>query len=166
MTNQIFSTALREDCRKELGIDVPVDAIKFTTFYLKFDRHEWGIGGFVDLRDSSLKPEHKYTYEQLVQNFVGGYAKDKNENDEVIPKSFTLESMVPFIQLNQRNMASSSIVVAIHTLEQFFGSSKVQRAFASDKSEVKVSQLPANNATKDSNSFLRQFQLFITRRKK
>jgi hypothetical protein len=50
----IFVTAQR-GIEEELGIKgLPKTAIKFTTLYLKFDTHEWGMGGFVDLREPSL----------------------------------------------------------------------------------------------------------------
>ena len=62
---------LKEELRVELkGSDI--EALCLTTVYLKFDTHEWGCCGYVNLLDPRVSPERRLTSEQIESRFTSG----------------------------------------------------------------------------------------------
>jgi len=50
-------TKVLRECVQELGLPLygnDLKAIHLNTLYLKFDNHEWGMCGFVDLNDNRV----------------------------------------------------------------------------------------------------------------
>ncbi len=120
---------LEEELRVELVGD-EIDTICLTTVYLKYDTHEWGMCGFVDLSDARIAPERRLTYTQLQSRFTAG-PKDKFEHDLVEAVDFTLESMMDFVRQNFMDFASSGKLVVVKVLQSFFGMRTVEHAFQS-----------------------------------
>lgn len=124
---QTAARGLEEELRVELkGSDI--EALCLTTVYLKFDTHEWGCCGFVDLSDSRVAPERRLTFEQLGSRFTTG-PKDKFEHEEVVAVNFELPRMVEFVRENYEDFASSAKLVVVKVLQSFFGVAAVERAF-------------------------------------
>ena len=124
---QTAARGLEEELRVELkGSDI--EALCLTTVYLKFDTHEWGCCGYVDLSDSRVAPEHRLTFEQLGSRFTTG-PKDKFEHEEVVAVDFELPRMVEFVRENYGDFASSAKLVVVKVLQSFFGVAAVERAF-------------------------------------
>lgn len=121
------SRGLEEELRVELLGD-EVDAICLTTVYMKYDTHEWGMCGFVNLSDERIAPERRLTYIQLQSRFTGG-PKDKFEHDLVEAVDFTLESMMDFVRRNFMDFASSGKLVVVKVMQSFFGMRRVEHAF-------------------------------------
>ena len=118
---------LEEELRVELkGSDI--EALCLTTVYLKFDTHEWGCCGYVDLSDPRVSPERQLTFEQLGSRFTTG-PKDKFEHEEVVAVDFELSRMVEFVRENYEDFASSAKLVVVKVLQSFFGVAAVERAF-------------------------------------
>ena len=126
----LIQTAVRgleEKLRVELkGSDI--SALCLTTVYLKFDTHEWGCCGYVDLSDERVAPERRLTFEQLGSRFTTG-PKDKFEHEEVVAVDFELSRMVEFVRENYEDFASSAKLVVVKVLQSFFGVAAVERAF-------------------------------------
>ena len=120
---------LEEELRVEL-IGNETNAICLTTVYLKFDTHEWGMCGFVNLADPRIAPERRLTYKELQSRFVSG-PKDKFEHDIVQAVDFTLESMMDFVRQNFNEFSSSGKLVVVKVLQSFFGVRTVELAFQS-----------------------------------
>ena len=124
---QTAARGLEEELRVELkGSDIK--ALCLTTVYLKFDTHEWGCCGYVDLSDERVAPERRLTFEQLGSRFTMG-PKDKNEHEEVVAVDFELSRMVEFVRENYEDFASSTKLVVVKVLQSFFGVAAVERAF-------------------------------------
>ncbi|CAH3128418.1 unnamed protein product [Porites lobata] len=118
---------LKEELRVELkGSDI--EALCLTTVYLKFDTHEWGCCGYVDLSDPRVSPERRLTYEQIESRFTSG-PKDKFKHEEVVAVDFELSRMVEFVRENYEDFASSTKLVVVKVLQSFFGVAAVERAF-------------------------------------
>ena len=120
---------LKEELLVEL-VGNEVDVICLTTVYLKFDTHEWGMCGFVNLADSRIAPERRLTYKELQSRFVSG-PKDKFAHDFVEAVDFTLESMMDFVRKNFNEFSSSGKLVVVKVLQSFFGVRTVELAFQS-----------------------------------
>jgi len=123
------SRGLEEELRVEL-VGNEVDAICLTTVYMKYDTHEWGMCGFVDLSDKRIAPERRLKYKQLQSRFTGG-PKDKFEHDLVEAVDFTLDSMMDFVRSNFMDFASSGKLVVVKVMQSFFGMQRVENAFRS-----------------------------------
>jgi len=124
---QTAARGLEEELRVELkGNDI--EALCLTTVYLKFDTHEWGCCGYVDLSDERVAPERRLTFEQLGSRFTTG-PKDKFEHEEVVAVDFELPRMVEFVRENYNDFASSAKLVVVKVLQSFFGVAAVERAF-------------------------------------
>ena len=124
---QTAARGLEEELRVELkGSDI--EALCLTTVYLKFDTHEWGCCGYVDLSDERVAPERRLTFEQLRSRFTTG-PKDKFEHEEVVAVDFKLPRMVEFVRENYIDFASSAKLVVVKVLQSFFGVAAVERAF-------------------------------------
>ena len=123
------SRGLEEELRVEL-VGNEVDAICLITVYMKYDTHEWGMCGFVDLSDKRIAPERRLTYTQLQSRFTGG-PKDKFEHDVVEAVDFTLDSMMDFVRSNFMDFASSGKLVVVKVMQSFFGMQRVENAFRS-----------------------------------
>lgn len=124
---QTAARGLEEELRVELkGSDIK--ALCLTTVYLKFDTHEWGCCGYVDLSDERVAPERRLTFEQLGSRFTTG-PKDKFEHEEVVAVDFELSRMVEFVRENYEDFASSAKLVVVKVLQSFFGVAAVERAF-------------------------------------
>ena len=126
----LIQTAMR-GLKEELGVELKgsdIEALCLTTVYLKFDTHEWGCCGYVDLSDSRVLPEHRLTFEQLGSRFTTG-PKDKSEHEEVVAVDFELSRMVEFVRENYEDFASSAKLVVVKVLQSFFGVAAVERAF-------------------------------------
>lgn len=121
------SRGLEEELRVEL-VGEEVNTICLTTVYLKYDTHEWGMCGFVDLSDKRIAPERRLTYTQLQSRFTGG-PKDKFEHDLVEAVDFSLDSMMDFVRGNFMDFASSGKLVVVKVLQSFFGVRTVEMAF-------------------------------------
>lgn len=126
---QTAARGLEEELRVELKGD-DVQAICLSTVYLKYDTHEWGLCGFVNLSDNRIDPSRRLTFEQLGSRFSAG-PKDKFEHEEVKAVDFTLPTMVEFVRENYHNFASSAKLVVVKVLQSFFGVSAVEKAFQS-----------------------------------
>lgn len=124
---QTAKRGLEEELRVELKDD-DIRALCLTTVYLKFDTHEWGCCGFVDLSDSRVASERRLTFEQLGSRFTTG-PKDKFEHEEVVAVDFELPRMVEFVRENYEDFASSAKLVVVKVLQSFFGVGAVERAF-------------------------------------
>ena len=126
----LMRTAARglvEELRVELhGKDL--EALCLSTVYLKFDTHEWGCCGFVDLSDERVALERRLTFEQLRSRFSTG-PKDKFEHEEVIAVNFDLQTMTEFVYRNHQDFASSAKLVVVKVLQMFYGVLAVERAF-------------------------------------
>ena len=114
---QTAKRGLEEELRVEL-IGDDIKALCLTTVYLKFDTHEWGCCGFVDLSDPRVAPERRLTFEQLGSRFTTG-PKDKFEHEEVVAVDFELDF----------DFASSAKLVVVKAMQSFFGVGAVERAF-------------------------------------
>ena len=126
---------LNEELRVVLeGNDV--DAITLSTVYLKYDTHEWGLCGFIDLNDKRVRPDNRLTFEQLKSRFTTAGLKDKFEHEEVVAVDFTLSGMVQFVRENFKQFASSAKLVVVKVLQSFFGVTPVERAFTMDTSLI------------------------------
>ena len=118
---------LKEELRVELkGSDI--EALCLTTVYLKFDTHEWGCCGYVDLSDPRVSPERRLTYEQIESRFTSG-PKDKFKHANLVALDFVLSEMVEFVRDNYEDFASSAKLVVVKVLQSFFGVAAVERAF-------------------------------------
>ncbi|XP_044183686.1 uncharacterized protein LOC122964234 [Acropora millepora] len=124
---QTAKRGLEEELRVEL-IGDDIKALCLTTVYLKFDTHEWGCCGFVDLSDPRVAPERRLTFEQLGSRFTTG-PKDKFEHEEVVAVDFELPRMVEFVRENYEDFASSAKLVVVKVMQSFFGVGAVERAF-------------------------------------
>lgn len=124
---QTAARGLEEELRVELKGD-DVQAICLATVYLKFDTHEWGCCGFVNLSDERIHPSRRLTFEQLGSRFSAG-PKDKFEHEEVKAVDFTLPTMVEFVRENYQDFASSAKLVVVKVLQAFFGVAAVEKAF-------------------------------------
>lgn len=116
---------------EEIGLELTgsdLDAICLTTIYLKYDSHEWGLCGFVDLKNDKIAEQHRLSAENIKVRFTSG-PKDKFEHQTLTFVDFRLDSMVRFVSQNHDNFASSSKLVVVKVLESFFGTEKVERAF-------------------------------------
>ncbi|KAL5006204.1 hypothetical protein ScPMuIL_015010 [Solemya velum] len=126
----LVQTAARGLC-EELGLNLTgsdLDAITLTTIYLKFDTHEWGMCGFVDLCDERIAAENRISADNLQARFTSG-PKDKFEHQALNIVPFTLESMVEFVLANHQSFASSAKLVVIKVMQAFFGWERVQKEF-------------------------------------
>lgn len=124
---QTAARGLEEELRVELK-DSDIEALCLTTVYLKFDTHEWGCCGYVDLSDERVASERRLTFEQLGSRFTTG-PKDKFEHEEVVAVDFELSRMVEFVRENYEDFASSAKLVVVKVLQSFFGVAAVERAF-------------------------------------
>ena len=119
---------LTEELRVVLE-DEDVDAICLTTVYLKYDNHEWGMCGFVDLSDERIAPERRLTYASIQSRFTGASCKDKFEHDLITGVPFKLHEMAHFVRENFHNFASSTKLVVVKVMQSFFGLSEVEKIF-------------------------------------
>jgi serine/threonine protein kinase len=126
----LVNTAAR-GLQEELGLELTgndLKAICLTTVYLKFDTHEWGLCGFVDLKDERIKPEHRISADSLKDIFSTG-PKDKFEHQNLTFIDFDLNTMVDFVFNNHENFASSAKLVVVKVLQAFYGWQRVQQEF-------------------------------------
>ncbi|XP_067019261.1 uncharacterized protein [Acropora muricata] len=124
---QTAKRGLEEDLRVEL-IGDDIKALCLTTVYLKFDTHEWGCCGFVDLSDPRVAPERRLTSEQLRSRFTTG-PKNKFRLEKFVAVDFELPRMVEFVRENCENFASSTKLVVVKVMQSFFGVGAVEREF-------------------------------------
>ncbi len=128
---EMIKTAAR-GLDEELGVVLKgkdLDAICLTTVYLKYDNHEWGMCGFVDLCDERIAPERRLTYESIKSRFTGGACKDKFEHDRFVGVPFKLHDMAHFVRENFHDFASSAKLVVVKVMQSFFGVSEVEKIF-------------------------------------
>lgn len=126
----LVNTAAR-GLKEELGLELSgsdLDAICLTTVYLKFDTHEWGLCGFVDLKDKRIDPKHRISANSLKDIFSTG-PKDKFEHQTLKFIDFDLKTMVEFVFNNHENFASSAKLVVVKVLQAFYGWQRVQKEF-------------------------------------
>jgi hypothetical protein len=118
-----FKTAVR-GLEEELAVTVPTSSVYLTTLIFKFDTHEWGMMGFIDLREPQ---NENLTADALKDRHHA--AKDRFENLSLELVEFTLPAMAQFVRTNfQERMASSTIVCAVHIMQHFFGVRPVEEA--------------------------------------
>ena len=121
----------RRGLQDHLSVELIGDDIKalcLTTVYLKFDTHEWGCCGFVDLSDPRVAPERRLTSEQLRSRFTTG-PKNKFRLEKFVAVDFELPRMVEFVRENCENFASSTKLVVVKVMQSFFGVGAVEREF-------------------------------------
>ena len=126
-----MNTAVR-GLYEEIGLDLSggdIDAICLTTVYLKFDTHEWGLCGFVDLKDERIGHSHRLSAQNIQERFTAGLPKDKFEHKSLTFVDFELESMVNYVGENYELFASSAKLVVFKVLQAFFGTERVHSAF-------------------------------------
>ncbi|CAC5380262.1 unnamed protein product [Mytilus coruscus] len=126
----LVNTAAR-GLKEELGLELvgrDLDAICLTTVYLKFDTHEWGLCGFVDLKDERIHQKHRLSADSLKDIFSTG-PKDKFEHQTLTFIDFDLKTMVEFVFNNHENFASSAKLVVVKVLQAFYGWQRVQQEF-------------------------------------
>jgi hypothetical protein len=91
----LVNTAAR-GLQEELGLELTgndLKAICLTTVYLKFDTHEWGLCGFVDLKDERIKPEHRISADSLKDIFSTG-PTDSGWFNSKTPSSYHKDSEI------------------------------------------------------------------------
>ena len=128
---ELIKTAAR-GLDEELGVKLKgkdLDAICLTTVYLKYDNHEWGMCGFVDLSDERIDEKRRLTCDSINSRFTGGSCKDKFEHDCFDPVPFKLHEMAHFVRENFHNFASSAKLVVVKVMQSFFGVSEVEKIF-------------------------------------
>ncbi|CAB3981507.1 serine threonine- kinase drkD [Paramuricea clavata] len=128
---ELIKTAAR-GLNEELGVVLKgkdLDAICLTTVYLKYDKHEWGMCGFVDLSDERIAPERRLTYASIQSRFTGASCKDKFEHELIKGVPFELDKMADFVRENFHNFASSTKLVVVKVMQSFFGVSEVEKIF-------------------------------------
>ncbi|XP_076115137.1 uncharacterized protein LOC143082972 [Mytilus galloprovincialis] len=126
----LVNTAAR-GLKEELGLELvgrDLDAICLTTVYLKFDTHEWGLCGFVNLKDERIQQKHRLSANSLKDIFSTG-PKDKFEHQTLTFIDFDLKTMVAFVFNNHENFASSAKLVVVKVLQAFYGWQRVQQEF-------------------------------------
>ena len=124
---QTAKRGLQEHLSVEL-IEDDIKALCLTTVYLKFDTHEWGCCGFVDLSDPRVAPERRLTFEQLRSRFTTG-PKSKFRLEKLVAMDFELPVMVKFVRENCEDFASSTKLVVVKVMQSFFGVGAVEREF-------------------------------------
>ena len=128
---QLIETAAR-GLNEELGVELigkDKDAICLTTVYLKYDNHEWGMCGFVDLSDERIAPGRRLTFARIQSRFTAGICKDKFEHDRFVAVPFKLHEMAHFVRDNFHDFASSAKLVVVKVMQSFFGVSEVEKIF-------------------------------------
>lgn len=119
----------------ELGIvllhSCELDVITLTTVYLKFDTHEWGLCGFVDLRDERIHPDRRLTAADIRSCFTSAGMKDRYEHERVIAVDFTLPAMAQWVREHFRDFASSAKLCVVKVMQSFFGIKAVEKALHS-----------------------------------
>lgn len=126
----LVNTAVR-GLWEELGVELTGDdtkAVTLSTIYLKFDNHEWGMCGFVDLRDKRIQEDHRINCKALIDTFTSG-PKDKFEHHSIHPVKFELQTMADFVQDNSKYFASSAKLVVVKVLQAYFGVNQVEKEF-------------------------------------
>ncbi|KAI8491442.1 hypothetical protein Bbelb_306420 [Branchiostoma belcheri] len=126
----LLKTATRgldEELRVDLQDSDP-EALVLNTVYLKFDNHEWGLCGYVDLTDPRIARGAQLSFDQLRGRFTTG-PKDKFEHEEVVAVDFELVPMVEFVRQNYRDFASSAKLVVVKVMQAFFGVAATEHAF-------------------------------------
>ncbi|XP_073231373.1 uncharacterized protein [Porites lutea] len=126
----LIKTAVR-GLEEGLGVELKgsdIKALCLTTVYLKFDTHEWGCCGYVDLSDPRVSPERRLKSEQIESRFTSG-PKRKFKHGNLVALDFELSSMVEFVRDNYEDFASSAKLVVVKVLQSFFGVAAVERAF-------------------------------------
>ena len=134
----LVNTAVR-GLKEELNIEISReerDALCLTTLYLAFDNYEWGMCGFVDLKDTRLRAQNRVSAETLQDRFVSG-PKDKFEHSKVRFVTFTLEAMTQFLFDNYNNIASYSKVAAVKVMQAYFGLQQVEQEFSRKQQKEK-----------------------------
>nr|XP_002125412.3 casein kinase I homolog HRR25-like [Ciona intestinalis] len=129
-TVSLINTAAR-GLSEELGLHLQgedIKAICLNTIYLKFDNHEWGMCGFVDLTDKRISQNNRLNFKTLNGAFTAG-PKDKFEHALIVGVDFKLETMVAWLRKEHLKLASSTKIAAVKVLESFFGTSEVMKMF-------------------------------------
>ncbi|XP_046859842.1 mitogen-activated protein kinase kinase kinase dlk-1-like [Xenia sp. Carnegie-2017] len=117
---------------EELGINLQgsdLDAICLTTVYLKYDNHEWGMCGFVNLSDERIAADRRLTFSSINSRFSTGACKDKFEHERFIAVPFNKHEMAEFVRDNSDNFASSTKVVVVKVMQAYFGVMVVEQIF-------------------------------------
>ena len=128
---ELIKTAAR-GLDEEMGVILKgkdLDAICLNTVYLKYDNHEWGMCGFVDLSDERIHPDRRFTYSTISSKFTGGSCKDKFEHDKFVAVEFELPKMAEFVRSNFHDFASSAKLVVVKVMQSYFGVSEVEKVF-------------------------------------
>ncbi|XP_076800129.1 uncharacterized protein LOC143445129 [Clavelina lepadiformis] len=126
----LLRTAAR-GLHEELGLKLVESdylAIHLNTVYLKFDNHEWGMCGFVDLTSDQVCAENRYSFENLNAAFTSG-PKDRFEHACIYGVDFDLATMVSWIRTHHLEMASSAKIAVVKVLQAYFDTSKVTKEF-------------------------------------
>ena len=114
---------------EELNIKLEPDeykAINLHTIYLKFDHHEWGMCGYLDLADKRISEKSRLTSSQIKSRYSSAM---KTKHERLFSVKFDPESVAEFIRSNLADMASSTKMVAVKVLKAFYSVSAVEMAF-------------------------------------
>lgn len=114
---------------EELSINlVPEEyqAIKLHTLYLKFDHHEWGMCGYIDLSDEQINAELRLTSAKIQSRYS---SSKKTKHDKLVSVTFDPDVVASFIRANLADMASSTKIVAVKALKAFYSHKVVEQAF-------------------------------------
>lgn len=114
---------------EELNIKLEPDeykAINLHTIYLKFDNHEWGMCGYLDLADKRISEKSRLTSSQIKSRYSSAM---KTKHERLFSVKFDPEAVAAFIRSNLADMASSTKMVAVKVLKAFYSVSAVEMAF-------------------------------------
>ena len=101
-------------------------AINLHTIYLKFDNHEWGMCGYIDLGDKRISEKSRLTSSQITSRYSSAM---KTKHERLYSVKFDPDSVAKFISLNLADMASSTKMVAVKVLKAFYSVGEVELAF-------------------------------------
>ncbi len=119
------ASSLKKNLNIELSAE-EIDAIKFHTTYLKYDNHEWGMCGYVDLSNEKINPKRKLTWEQIQSKYTSA---SKTKHEVIESTDFTPSSVAEFARTRRPELASSTKLVLVKVLKAFFAASEVEKAF-------------------------------------
>ncbi|XP_076115138.1 uncharacterized protein LOC143082974 [Mytilus galloprovincialis] len=124
----LVNTAAR-GLKEKLGLELlgsDLNAICLTTVFLKFDTHEWGLCGFVDLKDERINLKHRMSADSLKDIFS---IRPKFKHQTLTFVDFDLKSIVEFVFNNHEHFESSDKLVVVKVLQAFYGWQLVQKEF-------------------------------------
>ena len=114
---------------EELSIALTAEeynAINMHTIYLKFDNHEWGMCGYIDLSNKRISETWRLTSSQIISRYSSA---KKTKHERLFAVAFNPDDVASFVRQNLVNMASSTKMVAVKVLKAYYPASAVEKAF-------------------------------------